>query len=941
MARISRSSGSLIIFAIMSLGFSAFTSVGFAAVPPIPATVGGISPSDPQVKKLVAAATQALKTGNLSLAQIQLKNALRLDPDNGTTLTLLGLTLLIGGDPVTAEHDLRQARLHGAKDQDTVPLLVESMVLNKEWVDLLGQFAEPAPADKSNLAVIILNARALAYQSTGNDADAILSINRSLTIRRDVGSLLARVKIAMLQLNFSDAMTYVNQALALDPNNSSALVIKAEILSSSDQKAAMDILDAVLKAHPKDLNATVQKIQLLLEQGRIDEAQKSVDGVLSKLPNLNYAVFYKGLLLGIHHKPLDGWRVVQSLPPEFIQSGEQIAIGAAQLAADSGNFETANSILTTFVGQHPAVVESRLRLAALHLKMKTPSDALDDLAPLMDSKDPKVLEFIADTYATLNRPDDSITYLRKADAAGSKNSGVKFQLAMADLAQGNTSQGTQEMLDGMKIQPANLDAPGAGIDLLTKQSKFVEAQALADQAGKANPKSPASTFFQGEIFLAQGKKNESLAAIDQSLQRDQNYLPALYGRIDIYIAQNRYADATKDAQQAQAKQPNDPLPYVKLAEIAALSNQPTQSVVLLKQAISKDQSLIANRILLANYQVRLKQYADAETTLKAALQVSPNDQQILMLYGQVEQLLGQNAAALATNKMLVDRNQQSGEAQAQLANSLLLNGDKKGAIIALRRATELSPDVLQYPTSLIDLEIQSGDNDGALATARSWKSNHGGQDADILLAETLVRLNRLPEAQSVIATSQKIQPNSRLTLLDSVIATSRGDDVHAISILKNWLIDHPSDLQVRKTYAEILLRANSNAAALAQYEIILKSQNDDPQVLNDTAWLVMDSDPGRALSLASKAMELQPKSPEIADTMGLVLLKKGDASGAEAILQRAHASEPASGEISYHLALALISLGRKADAKQMLQAALAKDSNFSDVTDAKKLLEKL
>ena len=72
----------------------------------------------------------------------------------------------------------------------------------------------------------------------------------------------------------------------------------------------------------------------------------------------------------------------------------------------------------------------------------------------MQSKDPKVLEFIATTYATLNRPSDSVTYLRKADAAGSQNSALKLQLAMIDLRQNNTSQGIQEMLDGMKMQSA-------------------------------------------------------------------------------------------------------------------------------------------------------------------------------------------------------------------------------------------------------------------------------------------------------------------------------------------------------------------------------------------------------------------------------------------------------------------------------------------------------
>ena len=924
----------------MGLVFLASTTVVHADNPPAN-TIQSTHQGNPQVKKLIAEAMQALKNAEFPLAMIELKNALRLEPNNGALHTLLGIALLQSNQPSPAEHELRQGRLEGAMDQDVVPPLVQSMVANKEWTDVLDQFPDPAPSDKSALAASILRARSLAYQFTGDEPDAISSVDRSLKIMHDLSGLLLRAEIALFQSNASDAMTYTNQALALAPSDPSALMMKADIVSAGDKKAALAILDSVLKAHPSAVNATMARIPLLLELSRNDEAQQSVDAVLAQYPNIPAAIFYKALLLGMHNKPVDGWRIAQSLPPEFFQSAARFAVGAAQLAANSGNLESANSILTIYVGQHPGEVDPRLHLASLHLRMSTPSDALNDLEPLMDSGNPRVLEFIADTYATLKRPGDSVAYLRKADAAGSKSSGVKFQLAMADLTQGNTSRGTQEMLDGMKIQPGNLDGPRAGINLLMQQSKFVEAQTLADQAEKSNPKDPAPPFFKGEILLAQDKKDESLLAINRSLQRDANYSPALYDRIDIFIAQNKYADATNDSKLIQAQQPNNPLPYVKLAEIAALSKQPTQSLALLNQAISKDPKLIANRIILAKYQASLTQYADAETTLKSALQVFPNDPQLLALYGQVEELLGQKTAAVATDRMLVEKNQQSGAAQGLLADSLLQSGDKKGAIVAFKRAIELNPDILQYRTSLIDLEIQSADNEAALATARDWRSSHSGPDADILLAETMVRLNRLPEAQSIIATSQKSQPDSRLTILDGHIAMARGNASRAISILKHWLIDYPSDIQVRKTYAAFLMRSNSNAAALAQYEIVLKSQNDDPQALNNTAWLVMDSDASRALSLASKAMQLQPNSSNFADTVGFVLWKKGDARGALAVLQRAHAIEPASGEISYHLALALISLGRKADAKQMIQAALANDDKFLEVADAKKLLEKL
>jgi len=940
MSHNSGTSRASVVLALLSLGFLTSASVVRADIPST-ATVSGNSQSNAQLQKLLADAQQALKKGDLPLATIELKNALRLAPDSSALHTQLGLVLLQSGQTVPAEQALRQARTEGAKDQDVLPALLQCMSINNEWKDLLDQFPDPAPGDKGSLAASILAARAMAFLSMGDGTNAIASMDRSLAIRRDVSGLLARAEIAMAQSKASDALTYANQALALSPKYPNALLLKAQLVSINDKNAALAIIDGIIKDHPNAMNAVMARIVLLLSMGNSDEAQKSVDSVLSKYPNALFATFYKALLLGMHNKALDGWRIAQSLPPEFIQSEPRYAIGTAQLAAQSGNTESANSILMTYVAQHPTAVEPRLQLAALHLKDKTLGDPLNDLQPLMQSHDPKVLEFIASTYAALKRPNDSITYLRMANAAGSQSTGLKFQLALYDLRQGNIPQGTQEMLDGIKMQPGNLSAPEGAIDLLIKQSKFVEAQALADQIEKGNPKSPAPPFFKGEILLVQGKKDESLVAINQSLQRDPRYLPALYARTQVYIAENRYPDAIKDWKQLQAQQPNNPLPYVKLAEIAALSKQSAQSIALLNQAISKDPKLVATRIILAQYQVSLKQYAGAQATLKAALQLSPNNPQVLALVGQVEQLLGQKAAAVGTDKELVQKYQQSGAAQFLLANSLYQSSDTRGAIAAFKRATELSPDVIQYRTSLINLQIQSGDNEGAVATARDFGSKHNGPDADIMLAETLARLKRFPEAASVLAAAEKNDSDFRLQILDSQVAMDNGNRARAISVLKDWLTFHTTDLPVRLAYASVLLHTNDNSGALAQYEIVLKDRDDIPEALNNTAWLLKDSDSGRALTLVSKAQQLQPNSPDISDTLGLVLMKKGDAKGALPALQRAHAIAPTNGEISYHLALALNALGQKSEAKQTIQAALAKDQTFVDAAEAKKLLQKL
>ena len=907
----------------------------WAAVPAKPAQ------QDPQVKSLVAAAVQAIRQGNFPLAIIQMKNALRLDPNNGTVRAQLGTVYLESGDVVSAERELRQARTNGAKPEDVTPGLLQAMLANKEAGDLLNQFPDPAPGDKSKLASVILRARALAYQSTGNGANATSAMDRSLAITRDANGLLTRAQIALFQSQPQVASSYIDQALAMSPGNVTGLMMRAAILRLGDKKASLGVLDTILKARPNYNPAKIAKLEVLLESGRNDDAQKIVDDLLTQSPDMPAALFYKAILLGMHKQAKEGWRIAQSLAPEFVQSDARMAIGTAELAAASGNMESGNAILAAYVSSHPNALEPRLRLAAMRMRMNNGAGALEVLMPVMNSADPRALEVIAAVYEQLHQQDKAVLYIRKAAAAGSKSVVVQYQVAVADIRQGDTQKGVQELIDLVKQMPNNLTAPGAGIELLISRGKFAEAQTVIDQAEKVNPKSPIPPYFEGELHIAQRKLDNSLADFGTSLTRDANYLPALYARAAVYIAQKKYQDAMNDIQRAQARQPNNPLFYAKLGEIAALMGKPGQAVDLLKSAIAKAPNSVDMRLVLARYQIYIKQNAEALKTVQDALKVAPNNAQALALLGDIQQRLGQKTAAIDTNKKLTQKYQMSGAAQFLLANSLNANGDKKGAIAALKKATELSPDVVQYRAALIGLQIEQHDGDGAVATAQSWAALHKGADGAVLTADTLIRLKRLPEAAALVQKALADQPDSRLIMLDAQIALARKDVKRALSVLKNWLSDHSTDMVVRQGYASALMSDTQNAAALAQYEIILKTRGDIPEVLNNTAWLIKDSDPTRALTLAAKGWQVAPNMAEVGDTYGWLLLRKGDANAALPVLQRAHAIGPGNDEISYHLALALNASGKKADAKSLLKATLAKGTNFNGVADAKKLLQTL
>jgi Flp pilus assembly protein TadD len=120
--------------------------------------------------------------------------------------------------------------------------------------------------------------------------------------------------------------------------------------------------------------------------------------------------------------------------------------------------------------------------------------------------------------------------------------------------------------------------------------------------------------------------------------------------------------------------------------------------------------------------------------------------------------------------------------------------------------------------------------------------------------------------------------------------------------------------------------------------MVLRQDPNDAQSLNDLAWILQDQDPNRALVLATKAAQMAPRSGDIADTLGWLMYRQGNAKGASDVLARAHNNSTQNGEISYHLAVVLNALGRRAEAKALLQSAVSADGGFADLLAAKKLI---
>ena len=110
---------------------------------------------------------------------------------------------------------------------------------------------------------------------------------------------------------------------------------------------------------------------------------------------------------------------------------------------------------------------------------------------------------------------------------------------------------------------------------------------------------------------------------------------------------------------------------------------------------------------------------------------------------------------------------------------------------------------------------------------------------------------------------------------------------------------------------------------------------------NNLAWNYFEADDPRAEQAARRAYAIQPDNSFVVDTLGWILVKKGELQDGIAMLRDATETSSNTPEIHYHLAAGLAAAGEAEEAKNILQEILAKEVEFTSRQEAEDLLTTL
>src|ERR1700730_11712595 len=312
------------------------------------------------------------------------------------------------------------------------------------------------------------------------------------------------------------------------------------------------------------------------------------------------------------------------------------------------------------------------------------------------------------------------------------------------------------------------------------------------------------------------------------------------------------------------------------------------------------------------------------------LKVAPGHPMATLLLAVARRMTGDNASALTILEHLVATQPNWAAAHYELGVALGDAQQRKAALVALRRAVALKPDMRDAWREIGDHLTMLGDKEGADgAYARHIKAST--KDPRLMAAALALCENQIPQAELLLREHLKKFPTDVAAIrMFAEVAGRLGRYKDAENLLVRCLELAPGFNAARYNYAMALYRLNKNVAALQQIDILTASEPRNSGYRNLKAVVLANiGNYQESLEIYADVLAKHPDQARIWMSYGHALAAAGRQTEGIAAYRRCIALAPTLGEAYYSLAN-LKTFRFEASEVQQMQAHLARD----DLADA-------
>ncbi len=882
-------------------------------------------------------------SGNLKGMVIELKNAVQKSPQNPQARLMLGEAYLRFNLGEDAEKELKQAINLGVSEARVRPQLGEALILSKEYqrvLDDLQVSAEDSPRDRAR--ILQLRGDALMGLRKFPEGCALYQEASQIDPRWHKAFLgLATCSLAYNKID--NARVLLKQGIELAPHSSAGWVMLAKLeRSQGNFVSARAALDNALKANNFNLDALLEHGTILVALNDIKGAREDANRILNLYPKHYLGQYLQALIL-FHEKKNDSARdqlaSVLQVAPHYVPA---LLLGGS-LEYSLGNMQTAENYLAKVIQSWPTHEYAIQLLAATRLRSGRPDDAAQTLAVLNPEHSQKLtIHLLAGEIARAQKKyGQAVLHLEKAAELSPKNTAIRAQLGVLRLAAGD-ERAIADLKVASAMDPTSRDADKSLILGQIQQRDYQGALTSITALEKKMPKSPEPWNYRGVVYLSQQNFTKARESFERALTLNPSHFPSIANLVEMDVHDKQFAKAKLRLESVLNVDKTNLNAILGLAALAKGRGDAREYLARVNQAHNTAPQALKPIILLSNLYIGQGDLTKALVYARQANDAHPNHVAALSTLGNVQLLSGEVNNALSTYKKLAELAPKSSEAQLRLARAQIANNQARAARATLLKAQQMAPTNVAVQDALLQMELLERKFDAALRIARQFQTTTPKSPLGFE-REGDIRLAQGQAAQAVISYDQAINraPSSTgviklLRALHFSGNTQRVDERLAV-----WLTQYPKDLQVHAYAAEYYLITERNRNAIAQYEYLLHQLPEQAPYLNNLAILYQRVQDKRAQATAERALKLAPNSAGIQDTLGWILVEKGEVEAGGLLLKKAVSGAPRAASVRYHYAVALVRQGKTTEAKKELQILQTSRTPFPEVEVARKLLATL
>ncbi|MFN6299119.1 MAG: tetratricopeptide repeat protein, partial [Microcystis sp.] len=385
--------------------------------------------------------------------------------------------------------------------------------------------------------------------------------------------------------NYEQALTVINQAISLLPNNPNYYNEKCGVLSE-------------LKRYDEGLAAINQAIDLApraawygnrgniyINQQKYELALADYNKAILLNPNLAGAYYNRGVLYRLQEKydlALADWNKAIEINPNFAEA----YVNRGALYYDLQKYELALADWNKAIKINPNLAQAYYNRGLLYHNQQKYELALADYNKAIDINPNYALAYNnrGNLYKNLQKYELALSDYSKAikinpnDADAYYNRGVlysdlqKYDLALSDYDK------------AIEINPNYAEAYVNRGVLYRLQEKYELALADYDKAIEINRNDAVAYYNRGVLYSYQQKYELALADYNQAIRINPNYANAYYNRGVLYYNLQKYDLALSDFSKAIEINPNLAQAYLGRGGLYAILRQTEKAKIDLQQA---------------------------------------------------------------------------------------------------------------------------------------------------------------------------------------------------------------------------------------------------------------------------------------------------------------------------------------------------------------------